>query len=232
MANNIPQEGHRLEETIHRPGKKPMGSQRTNPSETPRSGRNDDLLKCSIERSIGDGTQVWAFKDPWIPHPRSFQSITRRANDDRWQGERQRMVGADTMIRMGFIVLRVVIHWRGRFRLMREYQAQPNWFIGGRAYGILLCHQREEFETLEHALFYYFGLIPIWHRLGQPTRWLPPPSESFALASDASVVLGRSFIGLGGVIRDAASVVWLVWSNGVLGNFPLMWQNCLELDWG
>uniref|UniRef100_A0A803PZL1 Uncharacterized protein n=1 Tax=Cannabis sativa TaxID=3483 RepID=A0A803PZL1_CANSA len=41
-----------------------------------------ELLKCGPQRSIGDGIQVRTFKDPWLPHPRSFQPITRGLNDN------------------------------------------------------------------------------------------------------------------------------------------------------
>uniref|UniRef100_A0A803NMW4 Uncharacterized protein n=1 Tax=Cannabis sativa TaxID=3483 RepID=A0A803NMW4_CANSA len=37
-----------------------------------------ELLKCGLRRSICDGAQVWAFKDPWLPHPTSFKPIRRR----------------------------------------------------------------------------------------------------------------------------------------------------------
>uniref|UniRef100_A0A803NT23 Uncharacterized protein n=1 Tax=Cannabis sativa TaxID=3483 RepID=A0A803NT23_CANSA len=32
-----------------------------------------ELLKCGLRRSIGDGTQVKAFKDPWLSRPRFIQ---------------------------------------------------------------------------------------------------------------------------------------------------------------
>uniref|UniRef100_A0A803PJ54 Uncharacterized protein n=1 Tax=Cannabis sativa TaxID=3483 RepID=A0A803PJ54_CANSA len=45
-----------------------------------------------------------------------------------------------------------------------------------------------------------------------PTRWIPPPLDSFSLATDALAILRRGFVRLGGVIRDAGGVVWLAWS--------------------
>uniref|UniRef100_A0A803NPV3 RNase H type-1 domain-containing protein n=1 Tax=Cannabis sativa TaxID=3483 RepID=A0A803NPV3_CANSA len=54
-----------------------------------------------------------------------------------------------------------------------------------------------------------------------PIRWMPPLPESFALTTDAQMVLGRGFVGLVGVIRDAAGAVWLVWSSSVLGDFSV-----------
>uniref|UniRef100_A0A803PQE4 Uncharacterized protein n=1 Tax=Cannabis sativa TaxID=3483 RepID=A0A803PQE4_CANSA len=44
--------------------------------------------------------------------------------------------------------------------------------------------------------------------VNRPTRWMTPPLDSFALAMDAWW-FQEGFVGLGGVIRDAAGVVWL-----------------------
>uniref|UniRef100_A0A803Q2I3 RNase H type-1 domain-containing protein n=1 Tax=Cannabis sativa TaxID=3483 RepID=A0A803Q2I3_CANSA len=38
--------------------------------------------------------------------------------------------------------------------------------------------------------------------VSRPNRWMSPPPDFFALTTDASVVLRRGFVGLGGVIRD------------------------------
>uniref|UniRef100_A0A803NJ51 Reverse transcriptase domain-containing protein n=1 Tax=Cannabis sativa TaxID=3483 RepID=A0A803NJ51_CANSA len=43
-------------------------------------------ILLTYEAVSGDGTQVRAFKDPWLPRSRTFQPLTRRINDDcHWQ---------------------------------------------------------------------------------------------------------------------------------------------------
>uniref|UniRef100_A0A803Q2M2 Uncharacterized protein n=1 Tax=Cannabis sativa TaxID=3483 RepID=A0A803Q2M2_CANSA len=44
----------------------------------------------------------------------------------------------------------------------------------------------------------YLGLDPANPVVNRATRWMPPPPQSFALATDASVVSGRGFVRLGG----------------------------------
>uniref|UniRef100_A0A803PA34 Uncharacterized protein n=1 Tax=Cannabis sativa TaxID=3483 RepID=A0A803PA34_CANSA len=62
MADNIPHEGNHPEETTHRPDKEPMGSQRTNPSKTPRSGRNDGNFN-----TVGDQIPEKRSEDAYDP---------------------------------------------------------------------------------------------------------------------------------------------------------------------
>uniref|UniRef100_A0A803PUS7 Reverse transcriptase domain-containing protein n=1 Tax=Cannabis sativa TaxID=3483 RepID=A0A803PUS7_CANSA len=70
-------------------------------------------------------------------------------------------------------------------------------------------------------VFVWHGVVPFEPSWPGPTRWMPPPPDSFALMADASVVLGRGFVELGGAMRDATSVVWLAWSSCVLGEFSV-----------
>ena len=41
-----------------------------------------ELLSKEITCRIGDGTQVMAFKDPWVPRPFSYKRTTASFDDD------------------------------------------------------------------------------------------------------------------------------------------------------
>uniref|UniRef100_A0A803QCA2 Uncharacterized protein n=1 Tax=Cannabis sativa TaxID=3483 RepID=A0A803QCA2_CANSA len=57
MADNISHEGNHQEETTHRPGKDPRGSQRTNTSKNHALRKNDGATKV---RNLNDSIQLTA----------------------------------------------------------------------------------------------------------------------------------------------------------------------------
>uniref|UniRef100_A0A803QFP1 Uncharacterized protein n=1 Tax=Cannabis sativa TaxID=3483 RepID=A0A803QFP1_CANSA len=74
-----------------------------------------------------------------------------------------------------------------------------------------------EFQDHRVKGFFQVTAVPI---LKSSTRWLTPVS-GFALATDAAVVTGRGFVGLGGVVQDGSRTVWVAWVDGADGYFPV-----------
>uniref|UniRef100_A0A803PV57 Uncharacterized protein n=1 Tax=Cannabis sativa TaxID=3483 RepID=A0A803PV57_CANSA len=244
-----------------------------------------ELLKYSLQRSIGDGTQVQAYKDSWLPRLISLQPITRRINDDclvskfilpssAWDVVKlqQIFLPMDVDIILSILLARQatkdgwclnydqdgVYNVKSGYLLAWSLQVEegvvdlsklircsnttylPKSSVGGAVGAPSMCTWTMQetflflFDTLSHEAFELMMTILWWLEFKEygrqgfhlglglanpvvPTRWIPPPPNSFALATDALVVPGRGFVGLGGVIRDVAKcglvgvVIWCVY---------------------
>uniref|UniRef100_A0A803PIX1 Uncharacterized protein n=1 Tax=Cannabis sativa TaxID=3483 RepID=A0A803PIX1_CANSA len=76
------------------------------------------------------------------------------------------------------------------------------------------------------------GEFGVGHTVGRVDMWVKSAVGEFSLSIDASVVVGREFMGLGGVIRDGNGVVWASWVIGMPGKFSIDVAELLEVRLG
>ncbi|KAF4385363.1 hypothetical protein G4B88_026646 [Cannabis sativa] len=138
-----------------------------------------ELLRMGMRKVVGDGQTIDAFRDPWIPRPRTFRPITMDVDAilgiplgssdcaDRWCWHYSS--NGSYTVKSGYAVALDVVPQKVKIFLWRMYhQALPtnSQLIRRKVLVQPVCRRcGEESETPEHALVFCSSLLPLWTKL-------------------------------------------------------------------